>query len=169
MKMINVKNKIVFISNIICKPYLRICLSNTLLTFGSNAHLSCISYNEIDKRQSEVEKAEIIIVFLNFETLYPNVINDIGSKNIFEEDIVRDADMKMHELYSKIKMNSSAKIIWFGFEDYYINYNNVFGAIPLLSSGEPQISFKLILCLHFTVVFRHDPIRKADTHCHFER
>lgn len=62
--------KIVFISNIICEPYLRICLSNKFSTTGSDVYLTCISYNEIDKMQSEVEKAEIIIVFLNFETLY---------------------------------------------------------------------------------------------------
>ncbi len=128
------------VSNIIFEPYLRTYISKAFSTSASDIHLTSIPYEELAEKQDELQRSEVIIVCLNFNELYPDVLNDIVSKKISSDDITDDSIKRCQELYSSIKTYSNAKVIWLGFEDYYLNHDIVCGAVPVLNGLVDRIN-----------------------------
>lgn len=122
--------RIVFISNIVLEPYLKLYISKSLLS--SAVHLDCVSYEEITENQIVIQESDLIVVCLDFDAFYPNALTDISSKELSSDYITRDAITRCRELYDSVKACSNAPIIWFGFEDYYTNSYIVFGNLPVL-------------------------------------
>ena len=132
--------RIALISNIIFEPYLRTYISEEFSVSASDIQLTYVTYEELVEKQYELKSAEVIVVCMNFDGLYPNVLNDIASKKISPDDITEDLTKRSQELYSLIKESSNAKVLWFGFEDYYFNHNIVCGTVSMLNGVVDRIN-----------------------------
>lgn len=132
--------RIVFVSNIIFEPYLRTYISKEFSALVSGIQLTCVPAEELDGKQDELKNAEVIIVCMNFNELYPDALTDIVSKKISSDDITKDSIKRSQELYSLLKECSNAKVLWFGFEDYYLNHNIVCGTVPGLNGLVDRIN-----------------------------
>lgn len=125
--------KVIVISNIVFEPYLRLGVEQIFRKYRKDVCLIRIAYEEyasIDTIQ-KLYGADLLLVALNFEELYPNYFNDIYSKQITPDDIVIDAVYKSSELYLYLKRNSYVPVFWLGFEDYYCKYDIVIGNVIL--------------------------------------
>ena len=74
------------------------------MTSASDIQLTCVSSEELDEKKDELRRADVTVVFLNFDELYPNALTDIESKKISSDDIVEDSIKRCQELCSSIKM-----------------------------------------------------------------
>lgn len=129
--MSNDEIKIAVISNIVFEPYLRFELNKFFDKCNKKVRIVNVLYEEYmsDGSIQEMCDVNIIVVILNFEELYPNCINDMYSGVLKPDDIINDAVYKSSELYSFLKNNSKASILWFGFEDYCYKYSTIVGNI----------------------------------------
>lgn len=118
--------RIVFKSNIILEPYLKSYIAKAFSSF--DVQIKCVPYEE----NAVIQDADIIAICLNFDALYPNALTDIFSEKLSSDEITRDTIMRCRELYDSVKSSSSVPVIWFGFEDYYVNCDIVSGNIPVL-------------------------------------
>ncbi len=127
--MITKSSSVVIISNITFEPYLRTYITKAFLP--SAVQVNYVPYEEIYENQIAIQGSDIIVIYLNFDVLYPNAINDIVSRKISHDDITHDSIKRCQELYSSIRSRSNAQIIWFGFEDYYVNSDIVCGSVSV--------------------------------------
>lgn len=111
---------------------MQIYISKTFSACASNVQLIYIFDKEIRDNHEVLKNVDIIIIALNFDLLYPNILNDVMLNKVLTGDITKATIMMCRELYYSIKDCSKAKVIWFGFEDYYTNNDVVYGTIPML-------------------------------------
>jgi FkbH-like protein len=133
---------IAVISNIIFEPHF---ISLIQLYFGNNIKIHRIAYNEYNEEKyiKSFGKSEIIIVWLNFESLFPDMHNLIYSNILMEQHITEKIIFQCEKLHTDLSVYSKAKIIWFSFEDYYhplfkiigYNYNNFIDNINMKISS----------------------------------
>lgn len=110
--------QILIISNICFEPYLRTFLKERFSCHSDDLIINTILYEDYCENSYIAKCADIVLISLNFDALYPQTSTDIASDNITCEKLEGNCIEKCRELYSWIKSNSSAKIIWLGFEDY---------------------------------------------------
>lgn len=121
--------KIVLVSNIVYEPYLRTYMSKEFSISAFDIQLAYVPYEKLAEKQDELQEAKVIVACINFDELYPNVLTDIASKKISPDDITKDSTKRSQELYSLLKECSNAKVLWFGFEDYYLNHTIACGTV----------------------------------------
>lgn len=121
------KESIMLISNITVEPY-----------FGEQLH-SIFSKNEIliefsrqnyeDYDINHLDKIDTIILWLDFNTLFPNLYNDflLNKKNINES--VDEIIKKFQQLIHTLEEATSARILMFGFEDYSNRFDSLWGKV----------------------------------------
>ena len=110
---------IVAISNICFEPYWKTYVHD----HNCDAQLKFIPYDECLSYTDDIINAGIITVCLNFDVLYPNASIDLLLDQIGNEVMVEDCIVRCNELYSYIRANTNAHLVWFGFEDYYNQKN----------------------------------------------
>lgn len=137
-------NQIVLISNVMLETYWGTCIAESFSKSASNAHTYCTSYEEFDENITDLNKANFVVVCINFEVLYPNVSKDIVSEEIRLDDLEQGILNKCKRLYSRIRSSTNAKIIWFGFEDYSFHQDALCGAIPAFRGMVDRINMMLI-------------------------
>lgn len=137
------KIKIVFVSNIVVAPYLSAYLAKSFSESKMDVQLLYISYAEIDENKELLQNADVIVVCLNFEELYPNLVATTLRLDYKMDQVCKDIGNSNLELLSLIKSTSKAKIIWFGFEDYFTKNYILFGGKDLYSLID---RLNLLLC-----------------------
>lgn len=135
--------KIILISNIVFEPHWNSYLTTWFSEQDYIIQSSYAKYEDIIKDYAILKDADIVVVCLNFDSLYPNITNSIALGDIDANYIIQDAINQCHQLYSLIKERTSATIIWFGFEDYLYNYDNIFGSIPTLNYLVDRVNLTL--------------------------
>ena len=120
-----------WISNIIFEPYMQACINGAFMQTGDSVRLNCVMHEEIDSSSEILKNANIVVVCLNFEELYPNLIATALESDYTIGQICNDIKNSILELFSLIKSTSNAKISWFGFEDYYCASRLNFGSAPM--------------------------------------
>ncbi len=133
------KNNIVIISNIIIEPYLYAYM--TKISSASNTELICTLYEDFDEGCKTLQSADMIVVLLDFNALYPDVASGIFEDN--SDVLIVDAIQKCQTIYVKIKNSSNAHIIWFGFEDYCYNNSFICGAVRMLNGAVDKLNQEL--------------------------
>lgn len=134
---------ITLISNIVFEPYWKDCIKNNSSTFFNRIKSKYILYNESEYNINDIESADIVVICLNFEVMYPNYSIDIINKKITYEDIEKDCIEKCSKLYSTIKARTDALIIWFGFEDYSCLQSYICGTILPYNGLVDKINLEL--------------------------
>ena len=117
---------IVFISNIVLEPWLDSLMRNK---FGQGTSIKFINYAEHKTEKSNIliRDADYLIVCLNWELEHPDIVNCIIKEKEKKEEIFNSTKNFYSCLYRNLKFITKAKIIWFGFEDYYMQYKYVIG------------------------------------------
>lgn len=119
--------QIAWISNIIFEPYMQACINGAFMPTGDSVRLNCVMYEEIDSSSEILNNADLVVVCLNFEDLYPNLISAALESDYKIDQICDDIKKNNLKLLSLIKSISKAKIIWFGYEDYFTKDHILFG------------------------------------------
>ena len=114
------------ISNIIFEPHFIPFMKSY---FDENTKIFPITYGEHndDEYRKKLEKSNVIVVWLNFELIYPNIYNSIYSKTITEQQVIEKTINLCNSLYSELITYSNADILWFLFEDCFFDLNIVLG------------------------------------------
>ena len=136
--------RIVLISNVVLEPYWCPCMEASFAASECVARTTCLAYEELDGHLTALEDVDVVVVCLNFETLYPNISNDTISENLSLGDVEQDAIERCRRLYERVKSCSTAKIIWFGFEDYAFHHDHLYGAIPAFGGLVDRINLLLM-------------------------
>ena len=135
--------QIAWISNIIFEPYMQACINGAFIQTGDNVRLNCVMHEEIDSSFEILKSADIVVVCLNFEELYPNLIAAALESDYTIDQICNVIKNSNLELFSLIKSTSNAKIIWFGFEDYFAKDYIPFGTKNILSGLIDRVNLSL--------------------------
>ena len=136
-------NQISLISNICFEPYWRTCVEQYLGDSFKSTELKFISYESYQDGIREIASSDIVLVYLSFEELYPDILNDFSVEKITYKDVEKDCIRICSELYSSIKKHSNASIFWFGFEDYYCADRLKFGSSPVFEGLVDRINLFL--------------------------
>ncbi|PWL98724.1 MAG: hypothetical protein DBY04_03495 [Clostridiales bacterium] len=123
------EKQILLISNICFEPHFRSYIKYCFSNHSCDVKINTVSFEDISTDVTKFKTADIIVVCLNYETLYNDLSNDLFVGKISKTTIECDCVQKSSELYSYIKSHSYARIIWFGFEDYYLFQNNNYGML----------------------------------------
>ena len=134
--------RILLITNVCFEPYLRTYIKNCFRGLAIELQISIISFEE-HRDYDDVDDTDVIVVCLNFDELYSNISNDVSSGRVTYEAVESDCIHKCEELYSYIKSNSKARIIWFGFEDYNHIQNRNYGSLLVYDGLVDQINLFL--------------------------
>ena len=121
---------ITVITNITVEPFFDIYLKEVFEKEGLNVKLHPISFNEyfLQENLDKFINADKIIVWLNVDCFYPNLINDLACGKASTDDIEQDIQNKFVELNVFLKQKTRAHILWIGSEDYcYYPYTYHFG------------------------------------------
>ena len=136
--------QITLITNICFEPYLRIYIKERFSPLYNNIRFDSVSYEEYKYNIDNIRSADIIVICLNFEELYPNISNDVLSKKTTYDTTEKACIYKCRELYSYLKANSNASIVWFGFEDYYCHNSENYGSLIAFNGLVGRLNFLLI-------------------------
>lgn len=132
--------QISLITNVCFEPYWRSYIKYRFTYLCTDNRINSVIYEDYQTDLESIRVADIIIVCLNFEEFYPNLTNDIllgkTTYAIVEQDCIR----KCSDLYSYLKINSKAPIVWFGFEDYYCLQNRNYGSLLVFNGLVDQVN-----------------------------
>lgn len=89
--------------------------------FGENTNIYSIPYGEQNdgSYRKQLEKSDMVIVWLNLESSYLNACNALYSQSAFDQQIIEEIVISCKQLYVDISESSNAHILWFLFEDYF--------------------------------------------------
>lgn len=116
---------IAVITNITVEPFFGMYLKDVFEKEGLNVKLNPISFNEyfLQENSDKLINADQIIVWLNTDCFYPNLINDLTCGKVSADDIEQDIQSKFAELNAFLKQKTRASVLWIGAEDYcYYTY-----------------------------------------------
>lgn len=120
---------VLLLSNICFEPYWRVYIKECFSCPSGDIQINSVIYETYQSNIESIKTADIIVICLNFEEFYPNLTNDILLGKTTYAIIKEDCIHKCKDLYSYVKIQSKARIIWLGFEDYYFqnkNYGSMF-------------------------------------------
>ncbi len=114
------------ISDIIFDPYFSPLIKAYI---GENAKVYPIPYGEQNEgeRRKQLEESEIIVVWLNLESLYLHACDALNSQSIPHQQIIEEVVASCKRLYTDITEYTNAHIFWFLFEDYFNKLHIVTG------------------------------------------
>ena len=111
--------RITLLSNICFEPYWRTFIKERFSHPSYDIQINSILYEECQDNIEDIRFSDLIVVCVNFEMFYTDLLNEISSGKVTYEAIKDDCINKCRNLYSYLKSHSNAPVIWFGFEDYY--------------------------------------------------
>lgn len=135
--------QIAWVSNILFEPYIQSCIKSAFLPAVSNVQLNCVMHKEIEGNNYVIKNADIVVVCLNFEELYPNLMRENSKAECVDNQNCKDIENSVLELISLIKSISKANVICFGFEDYFTKGHILFGAKGKLSRLIAKVNLSL--------------------------
>ena len=112
---------IAVISNISFEPYFDPIAKQAFSSDHITPIIMPIRYEEYQSAESclKLERADVIIIILNFEFMFSNLFNDIYSREKDVKTVIADVVSLCENLYYFVLNCSTSQILWFGFEDYY--------------------------------------------------
>lgn len=135
--------RIAWISNILFEPHLSGCLVDSFFKSGLNVEYVYVPYDGMYEENNKLMEASLVVVILNFESMYPNLTTQLLKKITSTSDIICDGTLRCRELYSFIKKHTDAPIVWFGFEDYCFRDVALFGRALFCGGVVDQLNLKI--------------------------
>lgn len=135
--------KFAVISNVVFEPYFRKSSAAIFEKSDITSQFLYVPYEGYMENSDKLKDCDGIVVCLNFDNMYPNILNDFCLENISLDDVVSDVKLKCGALYETIRNYSFAPIIWFGFEDYCYNVDALHGAVSVLNGLTDKLNEEL--------------------------
>lgn len=135
--------QITLLTNICFEPYWRTFVKERFSCPPYSIQVNSILYEGYQDNIKDISFSDLIVVHLNFEMFYVDLLNEISSGKVTYEAIKDDCINKCRNLYSYIKSYSKASVIWFGFEDYYSIQKNNYGALLPFDGIVDQLNLAL--------------------------
>lgn len=135
--------QITLLTNICFEPYWRSFVKERFSCLTNDTQIDSILYEGYQDNIKDIDLFNLIVVHLNFEMFYVDLLNEISSGKVTCEAIKDDCIDKCRNLYSYIKSHSKAHVIWFGFEDYYSVQENNYGALVPFEGVVDQLNLTL--------------------------
>ena len=106
------------ISDIIFNPYF---IPSIKEHFDEMVKIYPIPYGEQseDEHRKQLEKSEIIVIWLNLESSYLRACDALYSQFSYDQQIIDQVVASCKQFYTDISSCSNAPILWFLFEDYF--------------------------------------------------
>ena len=124
--------KIAIVSNVNLEPYLGLFL---VKDFSENELFPSVEYYQIGTFlncvTSEKIIADVIVVLIDFEVFYTNLLNDLYSDDGKNDTIYKQVTSYCLYIYDRIIEKSYGQILWFGFEDYCFNICEIEGSVSV--------------------------------------
>lgn len=138
--------KIAVITNITLDIYLEPIIKKIFAKISLLASILPISYVLYNSEESQLKlkQADIIVICLNFDSMFPNAMNDILSNRLSYKQLFVNTIKACNVLYDYIVHKSNTHIIWFGFEDYFYRYSHFKGFVSANNSLIGDINIELI-------------------------
>ncbi|MEJ6950344.1 HAD-IIIC family phosphatase [Natronospora cellulosivora (SeqCode)] len=121
--------QITVITNITLKLYFIPYLSKNFKEKEIITNVSYISFHNYLEKMNTITESNIIIIWLNFEVMFPDVLNRTIRMEKNNKQIIDNIVEYIKSFYETIHKLSKAKIIWISFEDYYDKTNLLTGNI----------------------------------------
>lgn len=133
---VNCNNNVLNISvvtNVILDPYFSLYINKVFSEIDTAVEQLLISYDEYltEENLHKLIKADYIVICLDFNCLYPNIMNDRLLNKLNAKIILQDTISKLNYLYSYIKKQTKSPVLWLGFEDYAYPHKYIIGNIPI--------------------------------------
>lgn len=135
--------RITLLTNICFEPHWRTFIKERFSRLSYDTQINSILYEGYQDNIEDINFSDLIVVLLNFEMFYTDLLNEISSGKVTYEAIKDDCVDKCRNLYSYIRNHSKASVIWIGFEDYYCSYSNNYGALLSFEGVVDQINLEL--------------------------
>ena len=135
--------QITLLTNICFEPYWRTFVKERFSCLPYDTQINSILYEGYQDNIKDINFSDLIIVHLNFEMFYVDLLNEISSGKVTYEAIKDDCIDKCRNLYSYLKSHNKSPIIWFGFEDYYSIQRNNYGALLSFEGVIDQLNLAL--------------------------
>lgn len=115
------KFKVSIISNFLLEPYFEKEIKKYFSEIGEEIQIQYIAFEECFSEFSKklLLDSQIVVVWLNFETLFPDVWNNVRLNLLNEDAVVDNAIMQLSGVIEFLENFIEAQIICFSFEDYY--------------------------------------------------
>lgn len=110
--------QITLLTNICFEPYWRTFVKERFSCLPYDTQINSILYEGYQDNIKDINFFDLIVVHLNFEMFYVDLLNEISSGKVTYQAIKDDCIDKCRNLYSYIKSHSKVPVIWLGFEDY---------------------------------------------------
>ena len=111
---------IAVVTNITVEPFLGIYLNDVFAKEGIKVRLDSISFDEYlsAEHSDKIANADEIVAWLNIDSFYPNLINDLTGGKVSAEVIEQDVRSKFISLNTFLKQKSQAPVLLIGAEDF---------------------------------------------------
>ena len=120
--------KIAVISNITLEPFFSTYLEEVFSVCADNVSVDPILYGEYPNEKDRISRADCVVVWLNIDSFYPNLVNDIIGGSVSINSVIRDNNERAQRLYSFLRETTSAQIVWIGAENFcYYQYASISG------------------------------------------
>ena len=147
------KIKIAVISNITLEPFFSIYLKEVFANRADNICIDSMPYDTYPNESDIISSADCVVVWLNIDSFYPNLITDIIGRSASIDSVIRDINERALKLNLFLKEVTSAQIIWIGAEDYcYSQYASVRGNTFVGEEIIDRINIEYNAMLHETFV-----------------
>ena len=135
------KKRITIISNLPIEAFIKKSLLKKYKDFNLELSLDFVSYDEYFSY--DYNNTDIVISLINFDYLFPDILNKVYSKdrypNDIEHEIIKNISIYLHHISnSKFKLN-----LFFLFEDYYL-YDSIYFGNSTIQYLVDSINQKLI-------------------------
>ena len=135
--------QIVWVSNIYFEPYIQSCINGVFTHSNYDVQLNFIMCKELNEKLEVFRNAGIIVVCLNFQEICPNLLINALKTDCLLERVYKEIYDMNQNILSYIKTNSNAKVVWFGFEDYFSKAPFLFGTQCEISGLVDRINIAL--------------------------
>lgn len=136
--------KLSVVTNITVEPYFIPAIKEI---FGGKITVDIIPISEYmdDKQRHRVSIADIIVVWLNIESICDNKYNRLFSDDsVVVNETVEHLNTACRNLALELRKHSNATMVWLLFEDYYMNFPVVFGHTPIFSGLIDRINTNIL-------------------------
>lgn len=145
---------ITVISNITLEPYFQFLINKVFAFSHISVKVKLVDYWEFisNKISDEIEETDIVAIIPNFEGFYQEIYNK--NWNLEKtQDLLNTEISNMKYINSMFRSKLNSLIIWFGYEDYYLNDYNVLGNIPIYNGIVDEINIQFVSSIENDIVF----------------
>lgn len=115
------------ISNIIIEPYFTSIIKTYFGEKKVEVHSIPYGEHKDEDHTKKFKSADLIVVWMNFEEMFPDVLNNLYSRIISEQQVIADITNMCKGFYVNLVACSNAQILWFSFENYFYSFSIAIG------------------------------------------